>query len=292
MSMAECTHSAALVGLDEGAADDVDRHAIAPSIVHGHGGMLEADDAVADHGQRLAFDLGVAMAHRHRDFLVRTGENLRLDVAAMVDDGFVEAAEARGAIHREIIDIQRLEHVDHEVAAAGGLGHGIALRRQGFHGNLDRARGRRLHGGRERFDRCIDLGVGGRRRQRRGARKGGALEKFAATGIRQRAALRHVFSPKGVRRHPFDRLNSILGPILASQQFPVKAGRTEYRLWPSAEAEMAALDAQAATRYDERKRGAARRPFFISLQDPAAQNSFLSSIEVASSPLAPGTTRM
>jgi hypothetical protein len=55
---------------------------------------------------------------------------------------------------------------------------------------------------------------------------------------------------------------------------------------------MAALEAQAATRYDERKRGAARRPFFISLQDPAAQNSFLSSIEVASSPLALGTTRM
>jgi len=83
-----------------------------------------------------------------------------------------------------------------------------------------------------------------------------------------------------------------LGPILASRQFPVKAGRTEYRLWPSAEAEMAALEAQAATRYDERKRGAARRPFFISLQDPVAQNSFLSSIDVASSPLAPGTTRM
>ena len=36
-----------------------------------------------------------------------------------------------------------------------------------------------------------------------------------------------------------------LGPILASRQFPVKAGRTEYRLWPSAEAEMAALEAQA-----------------------------------------------
>ena len=175
---------AALVGFDDGAADDVNGHAVAPGIVHGHGGVLQADDAMADHGHRLAFDLGVAMTHRDRDFLVRTGENLRLDVAAVIDDGFVETAEARGAIHREIIDIQRLEHVDHEIAAARRLGHRIALRRQGFHRDLDRAGARRLGGGEERLGRRIDLGLGSRGRQRRRARKGGPFEKLAATGVR------------------------------------------------------------------------------------------------------------
>ncbi len=217
---------AALVGFDDGAAHDVDGHAVAPGIVHGHRRVLQADDAVADHGHRLALDLGVAVAHRHRDLLVRAGENFRLDVAAVVDDGLVQAAEARGAVHREIVDIQRLEHVDHEVAAAGGLGHGIALRRQGFHRDLDRARSRRLHVCTWRVDTWrIDLGVGrDRRRQRRRARKRCSLEKFTAIGIRQRTALRHVVPPKWAHSHPFDVLNSRLGAILAPPWCRVKAG--------------------------------------------------------------------
>jgi hypothetical protein len=217
---------ASLVGFDDGAAHDVDGHAVAPGIVHGHGGVLQADDAVADHGQRLAFDLGVAVAHGHRDFLVRAGENLRLDVAAVVDDGFVQTAEARGAVHRQVLDVQRLEHVDHEVAAARGLGHRVALRWQRFHRDLDRAGGRGFQGGNGRLERRIDLGIGDRRRQRRGACKGGALEKLAATGIRQRAALRHVFaSQKGAFRAPFDRLKDPCVPAVLGQ------GTT---FWPSA----------------------------------------------------------
>jgi hypothetical protein len=70
------------------------------------------------------------------------------------------------------------------------------------------------------------------------------------------------------------------------------------------ESEMAALAAQAGDAMargaletnrqtgDGRERGALRRPFFIALREYQAQNSFLSSTEVASSPLAPGTTRM
>jgi hypothetical protein len=50
------------------------------------------------------------------------------------------------------------------------------------------------------------------------------LEKFAADGIRQRAALRHVFSPKGRIGTPFDRLNSSSNSILAPRQCGVKAG--------------------------------------------------------------------
>ena len=73
---------------------------------------------MANHGHWLAFHLGVALSHVHGDFLVRTGDDFGLAVAAMIDQRLVEAAEARGAIHREIVDIERLEHVHHEIAAA------------------------------------------------------------------------------------------------------------------------------------------------------------------------------
>jgi hypothetical protein len=44
----------ALVGLDDVADHDVDRHAIAPGIVERHRGVLQADHAMAHHGQRPA----------------------------------------------------------------------------------------------------------------------------------------------------------------------------------------------------------------------------------------------
>ena len=68
----------ALVGVDDIAAHDVDRHAIAPGVVDRHGGVLQPDHAVADHRHRLAFDLGVAVRHRDRDLLVRAGEDFEV----------------------------------------------------------------------------------------------------------------------------------------------------------------------------------------------------------------------
>jgi hypothetical protein len=52
--------------------------------------MLQPDHAVADHGERL----GVALTHVHRDLFVRTGDDLGLGVAAMVDHRLMQAAEA------------------------------------------------------------------------------------------------------------------------------------------------------------------------------------------------------
>jgi hypothetical protein len=43
---------------------------------------------------------------------------LGLYVLTVVDDSLVQAAEAGGAIHGVIIDIQCLEYIDHEIAAA------------------------------------------------------------------------------------------------------------------------------------------------------------------------------
>ena len=128
----------ALVRLDDVAAHHDDRHAVAPGVVHRHGGVLQADHAVADHGDRLAFDLGVALRHVDGDLLVRAGEDFGLVVAAVVEHGLVQAAEARGAVHRQIFDVERLEHVDHEVAAARGLVDRILDRRHGLGRDLPR----------------------------------------------------------------------------------------------------------------------------------------------------------
>ncbi len=113
----------ALIGLHDIAAEHDHRHAVAPGVVHRHGGVLQADHAMADHGERLALNLGVALPHMHRDLLVRTGEDLGLRVLGVVDDRLMQAAEARGAVHRQIVDVERLEDVDHEVAAARRLCH-------------------------------------------------------------------------------------------------------------------------------------------------------------------------
>ena len=101
----------ALVRLHDVAADRDHRHPVAPGVVQAHGGVLETDDAVADHRERLALDLGIAVRHLDRDLFMRAGQDLRLDVAAVIDDRLVEPAEARGAVHRQIFDVEHLEDV-------------------------------------------------------------------------------------------------------------------------------------------------------------------------------------
>src|SRR4029077_1332474 len=55
------------------------------------------------------------------DFLVRAGEDLWLRIATMIEHGFVQSAETGRAIHRQIVDVERLEHVDHEISTTGRL---------------------------------------------------------------------------------------------------------------------------------------------------------------------------
>ena len=62
-------------------------------------------------------------------FFVAAGEPLRLVVAAVVDEGFLETAEARAGIRGAIFDAERLDDVDHEVRArllVSGNFHGAA----------------------------------------------------------------------------------------------------------------------------------------------------------------------
>ena len=104
-------------GVEIVAAHDDDRHAVAPGVVDRHAAVLQADGAVAQRHQRLAGDLEVAVRDADRGFLVRAGEELRHLVAAVVDQRLVDAAVARRAVGRQILDVERLDDIDHEVGA-------------------------------------------------------------------------------------------------------------------------------------------------------------------------------
>ena len=130
------------------AGHDVDRDAVAVGVVDRHRRVLDADRAVAQHRHRLAFGLEVAVRHRHRGLFVAAGDELRRRVAAVVDDRLVDAAEARSRVGRDIFEVERLDDVDHEVAAwsVGGqhvdVGRRIGLARRCRRRGLRRRRGR------------------------------------------------------------------------------------------------------------------------------------------------------
>ena len=91
------------------ADDDVDRHPVGVGVVDRHRGVLQSDDAVQHRHHRLALDLGEAMRHGHRRLFVAAGQQLRHLVAAVVDDGFVQAFEARAWIRSNVLEAERLD---------------------------------------------------------------------------------------------------------------------------------------------------------------------------------------
>ena len=176
-------------GVEVVAADHDDRHPVAPGIVDAHGGVLQADGAVAQRHQRLAGDLEVAVRHADRGFLVRAGEVFRHLVAAVVDQRLVDGAEAGGAVRGAVFDVERLDHVDHEVRAGDAADPGQLLRRCGL--------GRRhVHVGRERRwpPRRLRIRQGRRRRAVRyrgrdrsgGTRHRDARQELAPVHLRTR----------------------------------------------------------------------------------------------------------
>ena len=90
------------------AEDHVHGHAIAVGVVDRHGRVLQAHGAMREYGQRLALDLGVAVGHADRRFLVAAGEELGIAIAAVVDHRFVQGAEAGAGIGADVLDAQDL----------------------------------------------------------------------------------------------------------------------------------------------------------------------------------------
>ena len=174
-----CTRHA-LVSLHDVAADHDNRHTVAPSVVDRHGRMLQADGAVTGHRNRRACDLGVALTHVHGDVLVHAGDDFRF-VVAVIEDGFVQTAIARRAVDSQVLDAERVDHVGHEVAAAGRLIDWVAARRHGLGRDLPRAG----NGGLQLRRRRDRQRVSGWRRDRGGcADQTSTLQEIAACSIR------------------------------------------------------------------------------------------------------------
>ena len=168
----------------------IHRHAVAPGIVHRHGGVLQPDGAVGAHAQRLALDLVVAVAHRDRNFLMRAGEEFRADIAAVVDERLMQAAEARGRVGGDVVESEAFQAVDHEVAAAAPFGEHL---QRGRNRGLGRAVRRR--DGRPRRGRLCLGGAIERHGESRGAGERRALEELAALDIRDVVVVGHGRSP-------------------------------------------------------------------------------------------------
>ena len=57
------------------------------------------------------------MGHGHRGLFVTARDELRRFVAAVVDDAFVDPTKTRARIRGDVVDVQLLDDVDHEIAA-------------------------------------------------------------------------------------------------------------------------------------------------------------------------------
>jgi hypothetical protein len=90
--------------------------------------VLQTYRAVTGHRNRRACDLGVALPYVRGDVFVHASDDFRV-VVAMIEDGFVQAAIARGAVDGEVFDAEQIEHVGHEVAAACRLIDRVTTRR-------------------------------------------------------------------------------------------------------------------------------------------------------------------
>ncbi len=168
----------ALGGVDDIADDHVDGSAVAPGVINGHGGMLEPDGAVREYGDGLAFDLRVPVSHGHGGLFMAAGDEFGILVAAIVDDGFVQAAEARSGIGADVLDAQRLDDVDHEIGAGAAFGENFEA---GWRADLRFRWNRRGRRNARRVAGFDLLSVRTRRisRDYRGA-DGGALQEAAA----------------------------------------------------------------------------------------------------------------
>ena len=72
-------------GVQGVADDDINRHAVAICVVDRHGGVLQSDRALSEHAQRLALNLGIAVAHGDRRLFMTTGDELGFRLPAVID---------------------------------------------------------------------------------------------------------------------------------------------------------------------------------------------------------------
>ena len=116
-------------GVERVAEDQIHGDPVAVGVVNRHRGVLHADGAMCEHRERLAFDLVVAVRHGDRRLFMAARDQLGLAVAAVVDDRFVQSAEARAGVRADIVNAERFDHVDHIVGTAAALREDLGLGR-------------------------------------------------------------------------------------------------------------------------------------------------------------------
>ncbi len=90
---------------------------VAPSIVNRHRRVLKPYGPVKKPHHGLTGNFEVAMRHRSAGLFMHDRQHLRFDVHAVIGQRFVDAAAARGRIGGDVVDVQSLYDIDHEVRA-------------------------------------------------------------------------------------------------------------------------------------------------------------------------------
>ena len=126
------------VGVENVTKNDEDRDAVGVRVIDRHGGVLKPYGAVSHHHHRLAFYLCVAVGHGNGRLFMTALQQLRTLVAPIIDQRFVKTAEARTGIGSDVLETQRLDHVDHEIrpGAIGRIDVDSRIRRGCFRRGL------------------------------------------------------------------------------------------------------------------------------------------------------------
>ena len=110
-----------LVGIDRaGRPEDHHRHTVAPSVEDRHGRMHQPDIGMQRYRHRPVGRAAIAVGDRHGMLLVQAEHDLRVAVAEIVDDGILQAAEARARHHGDVGQVERPHRRGHDVAAPFG----------------------------------------------------------------------------------------------------------------------------------------------------------------------------
>ena len=110
--------------------DDVHWDAIGIGVVDCHRRVLQSNSAVRHDHHRPAFDLRVAVGHRNRRLFMAACQQLGSFVAAIINDRLVQRAERRSGVGGDVIEIERLDNVQHEVRTRPIRGIHINARRR------------------------------------------------------------------------------------------------------------------------------------------------------------------
>jgi hypothetical protein len=99
------------------AENDENRNAICICVIDCHRGMLQTHGAMGHDQERFAFDLEVPVGHCDRRLFVAASDPLRVFIAAIVNEGFLQATEARTRVGTDEIKTQALQDIRHEIRA-------------------------------------------------------------------------------------------------------------------------------------------------------------------------------